>query len=179
MYGSSNRLNTFSSIYFSFFHEFLTHFLKCFILKYTSTTTVHAKLYTWLRISLTENAANVCYLLYLTPRFMPSILHHFQLHSCLHPHLILYILLSSKYFSCGFAMGCIEGRVAVEFFSEMQNKVVQQKSKLSVVWCENKYRESAIHIWLLSFIHSILFISLSSSLRSTKLLLSHHIWLSY
>ena len=29
----------------------------------------------------------------------------------------------------GFAMGCIEGRVAVEYFSEMQNKVNQQKSK--------------------------------------------------
>ena len=32
----------------------------------------------------------------------------------------------------GFAMGCIEGRVAVEYFSEMQNKVNQQKSKF--VW---------------------------------------------
>ena len=31
----------------------------------------------------------------------------------------------------GFAMGCIEGRVAVEYFSEMQNKVNQQKSKFT------------------------------------------------
>lgn len=40
-------------------------------------------------------------------------------------------MLNVYYFHCsgGFAMGCIEGRVAVEFFSEMQNKVAQQKSE--------------------------------------------------
>jgi hypothetical protein len=52
-------------------------------------------------------------------------------------------------------MGCIEGRVAVEFFSEMQNKVVQQKSKLTVLLCENKYGELRLNLGFFPILFTI------------------------
>ena len=98
-----------------------------------------------------------------------SLLRHFQLDFNRHS-----LFLSILIFSCGFAMGCIEGRVAVEFFSEMQNKVVQQKSKLTVLWSKNV--ESKRKFFGFSYFnHPFPSCLLSFSFRLINLLLSYHL----